>query len=256
MITAIKRDLKNLSKIPLKLDWTFFALLVFLPLSHFLMQGKILGMASLIVLPTLFLFVLLHEYGHCWAAQRRGLHVRSVKLWFLGGLATIEGLQYLRPKDEAFVAIMGPVVNFIIAGIAGIFMLVFGSSVFLLYVIVMNQVLGGFNLIPAFPMDGGRILRSYLHHRSGNYIQATHSAANIGLVISFAFFFMGLVMGSFMLMLVFWVYRYDLLLDSEKWQFNRLINLLPSIAAMQQSCVFSYLIYTSLTYGSKVEYSV
>jgi Zn-dependent protease len=203
MFSALKHDLQNLKTIPVRFDWTFYALLVFLPMSHYFIQGKVMGVTSLIFIPTLFVFVLLHEYGHCWAAQRCGLSVHSIRLWFLGGLARINGLESLSPKDEAFISIMGPMVNFIISLVAGVAMLIFGKSVFLIYVVVINQVLGIFNLIPAFPMDGGRILRSFFHWRSGNYAKATKMAANVGLAISFAFFFLGLAAGNFMLMFIF-----------------------------------------------------
>ena len=162
-----------------------------------------MGMASLVVLPTLFIFVLLHEYGHCWAAQRCGLRVQSVKLWFLGGLATIEGLGHIPPKQEAFISFAGPMVNLIIALIAGLWMMIAGNSLLVAYILLMNQVLAIFNLIPAFPMDGGRLLRSFLHWKTGDFYKATRSAASIGMFISFGFFFTGMAVGNFMLMFIF-----------------------------------------------------
>lgn len=201
-------DLKKLAAIPVKFDISFFLLLLLLPLSNFLIGGTILGLSTLVVLPTMFLFALLHEYGHCWAAHRCGVGVESIKLWALGGLATLDGESFdsVAPLDEVFIAFAGPLVNLLISLIAGIFVFIVGAHVFLAYIIAINQLLAIFNLIPAFPMDGGRILRGSLYYFLKDKERATRISAKIGILMSITFFFLGLYMASILLMMIFgWV---------------------------------------------------
>ena len=200
-------DLKKLIAIPLEIDISFFLLLFFLPISNYFIGGTILGLSTLAVLPTVFLFALLHEYGHCWAAHRCGIGVISIKLWCLGGLATLEDtFEIAPPMNEIFIAFAGPLVNLIISLIAGIAALIFGANIFLAYIIAVNQVLAIFNLIPAFPMDGGRILRGLLHYFLDDREKATLISAKIGVLMSIGFLSVGFYSGNILLMMIFgWV---------------------------------------------------
>jgi len=200
--------LKKLAAIPVKLDISFYLLLLLLPLSNYLIGGTVLGLSTLVVLPTVFLFALLHEYGHCWAAQKCGIRVIQIKLWCLGGLATLEGEAFEKapPLDEIFIAFAGPLVNLLISLLAGIVALAWEPNTFLAYVIAINQILAIFNLIPAFPMDGGRILRGSLHYFLKDRDRATNISAKIGIFISVGFFFFGLYTLSFLMMMIFgWI---------------------------------------------------
>lgn len=200
-------DLKKLSKIPIKFDISFFILLVFLPISQALWGGTILGLSTLAALPLLFIFVLLHEYGHCWAAHRCGYSVESIKLWALGGLASLDSrLIYATSREEIFIAFAGPTVNFAIALFGCLIAFSVGGNDVIHYVVAANIVLGIFNLIPAFPMDGGRIFRGCLYYFLKDKDKATKISAQVGIFFSVGFFIFGLATSSFMLMMIFgWV---------------------------------------------------
>jgi Zn-dependent protease len=145
--------------IPLNLHWSWFAFLAFVVLLN--------GPLSLIFVLLLFMLVILHEYGHCAAAQYLGFNVVNVTIYPIGGVAQIEfGLA--RPKDEIIIALAGPAVNLVL----GLLSLLVASGAyllqepytFLLAVILtyMNLGLLVFNMLPIFPMDGGRVLRGLL----------------------------------------------------------------------------------------------
>jgi Zn-dependent protease len=129
----------------------------------------------------LFILVLLHELGHSVVAQRFGIRVLDITLWPLGGLARMSDI----PQDsrtEATIAIAGPAVNIGLALLSlPVLVLTAASPVvgFVFWFFWMNLVLGVFNLLPAFPMDGGRILRAYLG-RNSDWVSATTTAVRVG----------------------------------------------------------------------------
>lgn len=146
-----------------------------------------------------FVCVLMHEYGHALAARALGIGTRDITLYPIGGVARLENMSS-RPTDEVLIAVAGPAVNFLIAAVlgfalAGISIIrillwpdtagpVLGGS-FLFHLLLSNVVLAFFNLIPAFPMDGGRVLRALLTLGLGR-LRATQVAANVGLVLALA----------------------------------------------------------------------
>lgn len=159
------------------------------------------------VIGALFLFtsVVLHELGHCVAARWFGIHVRRIQLFLFGGVAEIVG-EPRKVLDEIVIAAAGPAVSFAIAGFAGGAAFVqhelAGSSgeigtdvVFALLVILAgsNFMLGMFNLIPAFPTDGGRIVRAVLWGLTRDYRKATSWAAGLGMVFAGGFILAGVV---------------------------------------------------------------
>lgn len=154
--------MQTLRDIPLKIDSSFLLLVAFIALPTFFTSGLMAGIFQTFFVIMLFGLVLIHEYGHCWASLRCGLRVNSITLWGLGGLARIEGLQYVPPKQELFIAFAGPATNFIMAGIAAIFWYAGMDNMILAYFIKINLVLGIFNMIPAYPLDGGHILKAFL----------------------------------------------------------------------------------------------
>lgn len=131
----------------------------------------------------LFLGVLLHELGHSWAARRYNVAISSITLWIFGGMAHMEDL----PEDwnmEFWIALAGPVTSILLGGVFYLFLLAVPDSLTVLAFIigwfaVINIILAVFNLLPAFPMDGGRVLRALLA-RSQPYSQATQTAAFVG----------------------------------------------------------------------------
>ncbi|MCQ4332857.1 site-2 protease family protein [Natronomonas sp. F2-12] len=130
----------------------------------------------------LFVGVLLHELGHSWTARRYGVTISSITLWIFGGMAHMEDL----PEDwdvELYVALAGPAMSVLVAAVCyGLLFVVPAQPVFLFVVgslAVINAVLAVFNLLPAFPMDGGRVLRALLA-RNRPYAEATQTAATVG----------------------------------------------------------------------------
>ena len=203
---TFSQSLLELKRIPLNIDKSFYVVLVLLPFANILFNGWGLGLTSFLILPFVFLFALLHEYGHCWAAIMSGYRVRGIKLWFLGGLATIECVNNLPPKQEIFISALGPATNFLLM-IPFIFLsCIFGINPLFSAAVAINLVLGVFNLIPAFPMDGGRILRAILHYYTGNMRDGTILAAKAGILISGLMILLGSITANFMLVMIFgWV---------------------------------------------------
>lgn len=144
-------------------------------------------LAAFVWLAALFTSVVVHELAHSLVARRRGIGVRDIVLLPIGGVSEMERLPD-RPRDELTVALAGPFASFGIAGIGAVLAFAFGLSLVpvepvtgsLLHRIVwMNVLLGAFNLVPAFPLDGGRVLRALLVGRYG-LEQATRVAATVG----------------------------------------------------------------------------
>jgi Zn-dependent protease len=161
----------------------------------------VMGVAFLLAV---FGSVLLHELGHALVARRYGIRTRRIVLSPIGGIAQLEGMPR-RPRQELAVALAGPAVNFVLAAALWLVAPVFAGAglfaTFLGSVMLANLGLGLFNLIPAFPMDGGRALRAVLAERVGSY-RATEAAAKIGKAIALVMGVVGLVWGPFVLVLV------------------------------------------------------
>jgi Zn-dependent protease len=167
-----------------------------------------------------FLCVVLHEFGHALAARRYGVRTRDITLYPIGGVARLECLPE-RPTQELVVALAGPVVNFVIAAALWAVLLLLPEgrvdvgtgglpspqniSGFLSLILVTNIFLVAFNLIPAFPMDGGRILRALLAYRL-DFGTATRIAAGVGQLLAGAFFVLGLLGNPFLMIIAVFVF--------------------------------------------------
>ncbi|MFO0823494.1 MAG: site-2 protease family protein [Gemmataceae bacterium] len=162
---------------------------------------------------TIFVCVALHELGHALAARSYGIGTRDITLYPLGGVASLERMPE-KPSREIAIALAGPAVNFVIAG--GIFAGFLGMAMispwsaashlslfdqFLVNVMFANLVLGGFNLLPCFPMDGGRVFRALLATRLSR-LRATEIAATVGSVVAGGLILAGLLLPHFGLILV------------------------------------------------------
>ncbi|WP_345348415.1 site-2 protease family protein [Candidatus Villigracilis affinis] len=169
---------------------TFLLLIAWVGYSHWLENnnwGEVFS--GILFILALFACVVLHEYGHALTARKYGIKTRDITLYPIGGVARLERMPE-KPIEELWVALMGPAVNVVIA--AGLFAylyltsslvplseLTMASGSFLERLMTVNITLVLFNLIPAFPMDGGRVLRALLAMRM-DYVRATQIAASIG----------------------------------------------------------------------------
>jgi Zn-dependent protease len=153
-----------------------------------------------IVAATLFLVsILLHELGHSLVALREGIEVDSITLWLFGGVSQFKG-RYKSPGDEFRVAFAGPFVSIVLGVLAVLIALtglpssVDGVAAWLGYI---NLILAVFNLLPAAPLDGGRVLHSVLWRVKGDYNWATRIASEVGQAFAYLFIALGLVMFIF-----------------------------------------------------------
>lgn len=187
--------------IPIEIHWTFWLLLAYVfydGVSDDKTTGEALVSVAFVV--TLFACVVLHELGHALTAARFGIKTRDITLYPIGGVARLERIPE-RPIQELLVAIAGPFVNVVIAStlyLAGVRLpanagepSTLTSSDFLSSLMLVNCVLVFFNLLPAFPMDGGRIFRAFLALFM-DYVRATRIAATLGQFMAILFGFLGL----------------------------------------------------------------
>ena len=195
---------------------TFLLLIAWVGYSHWLEHqnwSEVLN--GILFILALFACVVLHEYGHALTARKYGIKTRDITLYPIGGVARLERMPD-KPIEELWVALMGPAVNVVIA--AGLFAYLFfsqslvplneltvASGSFAERLMTVNISLVLFNLIPAFPMDGGRVLRAILAMRM-DYVRATQIAANIGQGMAFLLGFIGLFSNPFLLFIAFFVW--------------------------------------------------
>ncbi|MDX2267593.1 MAG: site-2 protease family protein [Bryobacter sp.] len=185
-----------ISGIPVRLHFSFLILIAFLAFLSF--SGKDALMEALVIL-TLFGCVILHELGHAMVARLYGVRTLEIVMFLIGGVARLE--RAMKPREELWVALAGPAVNIFIA--ASLFGLqsVLGNSNFLSEVMMLNLGLAAFNMLPAFPMDGGRVLRSILSMFFED-LKATQIAAAVGRILAVAMGIFAIWQGPLMLLLV------------------------------------------------------
>ena len=201
--------LASIAGIDVRVHATFLLLLAFIGFQAYGTTGSAAGaLAGVGFVLLVFFIVVLHEYGHALAARRYGIPTKDITLLPIGGVARLERMPR-EPRQELVIALAGPAVNVILAiglwiGLRAIgnpepmgpamdpadegF---FGRSL-AVRLLSVNVWLAGFNLIPAFPMDGGRVLRALLAMRTGNFAAATARAAGIGRAIALVFAVLGL----------------------------------------------------------------
>jgi len=208
--------LGNFAGIDVFVHATFLILIGWVGYSYWLEYGSLAKVAEgILFILALFLCVVLHEYGHALTARKYGIKTRDITLYPIGGVARLERMPD-KPIEELWVALMGPAVNLVIAAVLFVYLffsgglvpiadLTIASGSFLTRLMTLNIWLVLFNLIPAFPMDGGRVLRALLAMRM-DYVRATQIAANIGQGLAFVFGFIGLFSNPFLLFIAFFVW--------------------------------------------------
>lgn len=200
--------------ISLYIHWTFFLLFAWIAIANERIGNNIEQIAwSLVFICAVFASVALHEFGHAFVASLFGIKAKNIVMLPIGGVASIEKFPG-NPGQELAISIAGPLVNIIIAGILMLILQPYpsiweskpGVSIlhghdFLYNLHLANLGLAAFNLIPAFPMDGGRILRALLGFRM-NYVRATSIAATIGKIIAGLFIAFGIILYNVLLPLI------------------------------------------------------
>lgn len=198
------------------LHTTFFLMIGWIGLTYWLQENSLVAVITGVgFILALFASVVLHEYGHALTARKYGIKTRDITLYPIGGVARLERIPE-NPRQELWVALAGPAINIVIAAGLFIWLLISASfepltsisltgGSFIERLMVTNLVLVGFNLIPAFPMDGGRVLRALLAMRM-EYTAATQIAASIGQGLAFVFGFIGLFSNTFLLFIAFFVW--------------------------------------------------
>ncbi len=184
--------------IPIRLHSSFLVLAAVFVGVELVRSGLTSAAMTLVFGLALFGSVLLHELGHALTARRFGILTRSITLYPFGGVAAL-AREPTRSSEELWIALAGPAVNGALALTALPLALlgVPGAGLFA----AMNLALGIFNLIPAFPMDGGRVLRAWLSRRKGRF-QATEQALNISKWFAWGFLAIGIGTTSLNLLLI------------------------------------------------------
>ncbi len=162
------------------------------------------AVVGVVFMVAVFASVVAHELGHALTARAFGIRTRQILLLPIGGVAQIEQA-HMRPRVELLVALAGPVVSLLLAGLLFTGVAITGGSLtpdsFIAALAWTNLGLAVFNMLPAFPMDGGRVLRAALAQRMG-HIRATAIATTFGKVGAVLFAVLGLVTGRFLLLLM------------------------------------------------------
>lgn len=199
----------------IRVHLTFLLFLVWIGVSHYAQGGRDAAVQGIVFIVLLFACVLLHEFGHVFAARRYGIQTPDITLLPIGGVAQLERVPE-KPSEELVVALAGPAVNVVIAVLLALVLgglppVGVGTEVqnpgagLLGRLAWVNVSLVLFNLIPAFPMDGGRVLRALLAYRLG-HARATRIAAGVGQAVAFALGLAGLFGNPLLIFIALFVY--------------------------------------------------
>lgn len=202
--------------IDIQIHATFFLILIWVAINYWQMFGTINAvLTGIFFILALFLCIVLHEFGHALTARHFGIGTRNITLLPIGGVASMEKMPD-EPMEEVKVALAGPAVNFVIAfilwlGIASLYphldeqQFTQANVPILLQLFAVNILLAVFNLVPAFPMDGGRVLRALLTIKYG-HVKATELAARVGQGFAVVMFFLGLAYNPFLMLIALFIW--------------------------------------------------
>jgi Zn-dependent protease/predicted transcriptional regulator len=211
----------HVADIDVRVHATFFLLLLWIGYFYWVQTGDMAQVLDgLVFIIALFVCVVLHEFGHALTARHYGIRTRNITLLPIGGVAAMESMPS-DPRQEIAVAIAGPMVNFLIAFIIYLFLPAapdpvlgtpamevddpIGAMSFAERLLFINLVLGIFNLLPAFPMDGGRILRAAMSLFMPA-VKATRAAASIGQALAIGLGILGLMGNPFLILIALFVW--------------------------------------------------
>ncbi len=211
--------LGRIAGIKIYLHWTFVILLSWILVSQWRQGNSLAEIAyALVFILVVFACVFLHELGHALMARRFKITTKDITLLPIGGLARLKRIPE-NPREELWVALAGPAVNVAISIIVGVYLLLkpvplvpdlttltlISLDGFLVNLFLVNLLLAGFNMIPAFPMDGGRVFRALLALKLPR-LQATKIAAALGQIIAIMLAFLGLMYNPILLLIAIFVY--------------------------------------------------
>jgi len=206
----------RIAGIDVKIHVTFFLLLLWVGYSYWITAKTIPAVLNgILFVLFLFLFVLMHEFGHSLTARKFGIKTRDITLLPIGGVSQLERIPR-EPKQEFWVTLAGPAVNLVLAillfgwlvlteGFISLSQLSLTEGSLIERLAIVNLVLLVFNLIPAFPMDGGRVLRAALASRM-DYVRATQIAEAFGKGFALIFGLIGLFTNPFYLLIALFVW--------------------------------------------------
>jgi len=198
--------------ITIKLHTSFLLLLFFFGFSYARNYGLEIGLRVMTLISLVFVSVTFHELCHSLQARRYGVKVRDIVLYPIGGVASMQSIPD-NPKQEFMIAIVGPLSNLILAALLyfPLYYLIGPENLFspslaswprmFANAFWLNPILAAFNLLPAFPMDGGRVFRAFLAQRM-DYQRATHIAVGFGHFFAFVFGFIGLAIHHYILIII------------------------------------------------------
>jgi Zn-dependent protease len=205
----------NVGSTAVRVHLTFFLLLAWIAAVYWTRSGPAAALDGVIFIALLFVCVVLHEFGHVFAARLYGIRTYDITLLPIGGVASLERMPE-KPGQEIVVAMAGPVVNLVIAAVL-VFLLgvqfdltemtqiEVAQSSLAARLAAANISLFVFNLIPAFPMDGGRVLRALLAIKLG-YTRATRVAAGIGQGLAVVFALLGLLGNALLVLIAIFIF--------------------------------------------------
>lgn len=215
-------NLGSVSGIKIRVHWTFFFLIVWIVFSELKSGGTTSSVSfNIALLLAVFACVVLHELGHALTAKHFGIETKKITLLPIGGMASLEHIPE-SPKQELLIALAGPLVNIIIGTVLYFVipinelmqqnftetfetLMSFTWQNFLFFLFIVNIGLVVFNMIPAFPMDGGRVFRALLAMKM-NRVKATKIASNIGQVIAILFLLIGLLYNPFLILIALFIF--------------------------------------------------
>lgn len=206
-----KFQLAKIAGIPIKIHWSFSLLIILISSVSYLYSASWLPASAL----SLFVFVILHELGHALAARKYHAHTSDIIISPIGGLARLVSLPK-EPMSQLWIASAGPLVNLTIMLTLYLIQILFYSKIdfpfdlgdlihqndLLGILILINAALVLFNLVPAYPMDGGRILKSLLRIGGVTEDKATMVAVGVGFAISILLIIIALIKDQYMLIMI------------------------------------------------------